>query len=84
MDEGTEMPFVEVGRFEKISSLSDDESYAEYMKLSPKEQIEYDTYMRQKAEHYKELCFQEEAKVREMEKRIIEQEKEYKRLKDLQ
>jgi len=77
------MPFKKIDKFEQISILSDDESYAEFMKLSLKEQIEYDAYMREKAEHYKKLTLQEAEKIKDMERQIEKKEEEYKRLKGL-
>jgi len=77
------MPFKKIDKFEQISILSDDESYAEFMKLSLKEQIEYDAYMREKAEHYKKLTLQEAEKIKDMERQIEKKEEEYKRSKGL-
>jgi len=77
------MPFRELDKFERISNLSDEQSYAEFMKLSPKEQVEYDAYMREKAEHYKELTLHEAEKIKDIERQIKEKEEEYMRLKSL-
>ncbi len=77
------MPFRELDKFERISNLSDEESYVELRKLSPKEQVEYDAYMREKAEHYKKLTLQEAAKNKNIERQIKEKDEEYRRLKSL-
>jgi wyosine [tRNA(Phe)-imidazoG37] synthetase (radical SAM superfamily) len=77
------MPFRKIDKFEQISSLSDEESYAEFMKLSLREQVEYDAYMREKAEHYKKLTLKEAAKMKELERKIEKKEEEYRRLKGL-
>jgi hypothetical protein len=77
------MPFRKIDKFEQISSLSDEESYAEFMKLSLREQVEYDAYMREKAEHYKKLTLKEAAKMKDLERKIEKKEEEYRRLKGL-
>ena len=75
------MPFRKINKFEQISSLSDEESYAEFMKLSLTEQVQYDAYMREKAEHYKKLTLKESAKMKDLEGQIKKKEEEYRRLK---
>jgi hypothetical protein len=80
--EQTNMP-KKIDKFERISSFSDDESYAELMKLSPKEQVEYNAYMRGKAEHYKKLTLHEEEKIRDIKIQIKKKEEEYKHLEGL-
>ena len=77
------MPFRKIDKFEQISSLSDDESYAEFMKLPLTEQVEYDAYMKEKAEHYKRLTLKEAAKLQDLERQIKKKEDEHKRLKGL-
>jgi len=70
-------------KFERLLDLPDDESYAEFLKLSLDEQREYEQYAKAQAEHYKRLTIDADAKLKELEEQIKQQDEEYKRLKGL-
>ncbi|MES9856841.1 MAG: hypothetical protein ABW166_09600 [Sedimenticola sp.] len=70
-------------KFKRLLDLPDDESYAEFLKLSPDEQREYEQYAKAQAEHYKRLTMDGEGKLKELEEQIKQKDEEYKRLKGL-
>jgi hypothetical protein len=70
-------------KFERLLGLPDDESYAEYLKLSPDEKREYDQFARARAEHYKNLTMDANVKLKELEEQLKQKDEEYKRLKSL-
>ncbi len=70
-------------RFERLLDLPDDESYTEFLKLSPNEQREFEQYAKAQAEHYKRLTMDDDAKLRELKEQIKQQDKEIKRLEGL-
>jgi len=70
-------------KFERLLGLPDDESYAEYLKLSPDEKREYDQFARARAEHYKKLTMDANVKLKELEEELKQKDEEYRRLKGL-
>ena len=77
------MIFETIKKFEQLLDLSDGDSYSEIEKLSVNEQIEYVTYIKDRSEYYKKLLIEDEKKINELEEKIKEQKKEYKRLKNI-
>ena len=70
-------------KFERLFELPDDETYAEYLKLSPEEKREYEKLARARAEHYKHLTMETNAKIKELEEQLKQKDEEYRRLKSL-
>lgn len=70
-------------KFQRLLALPDDESYTEFLELSPDEQREYEQYAKAQAEHYKRLTTDADAKLKELEEQIKQQDEEYKYLKGL-
>lgn len=72
-------------QLEHLLELPEDESYAEYIKLSQDEKREFDSLVRAQAqaEHYKNLTMEAEVKLQELENELKQKEEEYKRLKNL-
>ena len=68
---------------ERLLELPDDESYAEYLKLSQDEKREFENLARARVEHYKNLTMEADAKLQEVEKELKQKDEEYKRLKSL-
>ena len=71
-------------KLERLFDLPDDESYAEYLKLSADEKREYEELVRARAEHYKNLTMEANAKLKELEEQLKQKDEEYRRLKNLQ
>ena len=69
---------------ERLLELPNDESYAEYLKLSQDEKREFENLARARAEHYKNLTMEANAKIKKLEKELKQKDEQYKRLKSLQ
>ena len=70
-------------KLERLFELPDDESYAEYLKLSPDEKREYEKLAKTRAEHYKNLTMEAKVKLKELEEQLKQKDEEYRRLKSL-
>ncbi len=68
-------------KFERLLGLPDDESYAEYLKLSPDEKRKYEKFAKARAEHYKNLTMKANAELKELEDKLKQKDEEYRRLK---
>jgi len=66
---------------ERLLEFPDDESYAEYLKLSQDEKSKFENVARARAEYYKNLTMEADAKLKELEKELKQKGEEYKRLK---
>ena len=70
-------------KLERLFILSDEESYAEFLKLSPDEKREFEILAKERAEHYKKLTMDALEKMNELEKELKLKDEEIKRLKSL-
>ena len=67
-------------QFERLLGLPDDESYAEYLKLSPDEKREYEQFARERVERLKKLTMDANIKLKELEEQLKQKDEEYRRL----
>ena len=67
-------------QFERLLGLPDDESYAEYLKLSPDEKREYEQFARERVERLKNLTMDANIKLKELEEQLKQKDEEYRRL----
>lgn len=70
-------------KIERLFELPDDESYAEYLKLSPDGKREYEKLARARAEYYKNLTMEANVKLKELKEQLKQKDEEYKCLKSL-
>jgi len=70
-------------KFEQLLGLPDDESYTEYLKLSPDEKREFEQFIRARAEHFKKLTMDANAKAKELKEQLKQKDAEYRRLRRL-